>query len=91
MDKSHASLSSLTFQQVHKLLKALKTNHCCAYQKCYSEIKSQVRRYLSQENQMDKTLLDVSIFHFQKSQINYLNSSKPYKVANRYSSLKNSS
>ena len=89
MDKSHASLSSLTFQQVHQLLKALKTSHCCAYKKCNFEVESQVPRYLSQENQMDRTLLDVSTFPYQKLQMNYLDSSKPYKVANWYSPLKN--
>ena len=89
MDKCHVSLSSLTFQQVHQLLEALKTSHCCVYQKCNYEVESQVPGYLSQENQMDRTLLDVSTFPYQKPQINYLDSSKPYKVANRYSPLKN--
>ena len=38
---------------------------------------------------MDRTLLDVSIFPYQKPQMNYLDSSKPYKVANWYLPLKN--
>ena len=82
MDKSYAFLSSLTFQQIHQLLKALKTSHYCIYQKCNFEVESEVPRYLSQENQMDRTLLDVSTFPYQKPQMNYLDSSKSYKVAN---------
>ena len=89
MDKSHAFLFSLTFQQVHQLLKALKTSYCCAYQKYNSEVESQVPRYLSEENQMNRTLLDISTFPYQKPQMNHLDSSMPYKIANRYSPLKN--
>ena len=72
MDKSYVSMSSLTFQQVHQLLESLKTRHCCAYQKCNSEVESQVPRYLSQENQMDRTLLDISTFPYQKPQMKRL-------------------
>ena len=89
MDKSHASLSSLTFQQVHQLPEALKASNCYTYQNFNFEVESQVPRYLSQENQMDRILLNVSTFPYQKPQMNYLDSSKPNKVANRYSLMKN--
>ena len=85
INRCHASVSLLTFQQVHQLFYALKMSHFCAYQKCNSKVKRQVPRYLSQKkkNHLDKTLLNVPTFPYQKPQMNHLDSRKLYKVTTR--------
>ena len=91
MDICHASISPLTFEQEHKFLQAIKTSHRSTYKKCNFKVDHQVLKNLSQEKSYGYLLQGKSTFFFfnQKPQMNHLDSSKLYKVANQYSPLKN--
>ena len=48
-----------------------KTRHWSAYQQCNSDVECQMPLYLSQKNQMYRTLQDVPTFAYQMHKINY--------------------